>query len=198
MLGSVFGTAVAEVRLALTMNQLAALGVPIGFTAGEAGGLPTTLSVMVGGILYQWHGMLLSLDAAVDPTTRTISGTVKIEDPYGQTHSMTGMPLAVGLYVDAEIQGRPIVDAIQIAAEGLRAGDEVFIVDGEGLLDIRQAIVIHRSRNGVLLSAGVEAGEQVIVSAIRNPVRGMRLEVFDGDIIADSASTEAMSDDNEA
>ena len=61
---------------------------------------------------------------------------------------------------------------------GLRAGDEVLVLDGEGLLDVRQAEVIHRGRHTALLSAGVEAGELVIVSAIRNPVRGMRLEAM--------------------
>ena len=198
VLGTVFGTDVAEVRLALTINQLSALGVPIGFNGGGTGGLLTTLSAMVGGVLHQWQGVLTGLDAAIDPATRTIYGTVTIEDPYGQTHSMTGMPLAVGLYVDAEIQGRPIVDAIQITAEGLRPGDKVFVIDGEGLLDVRQVEVIHRNRDSVLLSAGVEAGERVIVSAIRNPIRGMRLEAMDDSVIAESTSSEAAIEDNEA
>ena len=198
VLGTVFGTDVAEVRLALTINQLSALGVPIGFSGGDAGSLSTTLSAMVGGMLHQWQGVLTGLDAAIDPATRTIYGTVRIEDPYGQAHSATGMPLAVGLYVDAEIQGRPIVDAIQITAEGLRPGDEVFVIDGEGLLDVRQVQVIYRNRDSVLLSAGVEAGERVIVSAIRNPIRGMRLEAMDDSVIAESASTEAAIEDNEA
>ena len=108
------------------------------------------------------------------------------------------MPLAVGLYVDAEIHVRLAVDAIQIAAEGLRTGDEVFVLNGEGLLDIRQASVIHRSRNTVLLSAGVEAGEKVIISAIRNPVRGMRLEAMSGSVIADSDGAESAISDDEA
>jgi len=109
------------------------------------------------------------------------------------------MPLAVGLYVDAEVQGRLAFDAIQIAAEGLRAGDEVFVLGGEGLLDVRQVSVLHRNRDTVLLASGVEAGERVIISAIRNPVRGMRLEAIDGDGIAESPrAAEPVTDDNEA
>jgi len=38
----------------------------------------------------------------------------------------------------------------------------------------------------------------VIISAIRNPVRGMRLEAMDGSVIADSVSTESAASDNEA
>lgn len=196
-LGSVFGTDAAEVRLALTVNELTALGIAIGFDGGEDGGLPTTLSANLGGAVHQWQGVLTRLDASIDPTTRTVYGTVRVDDPYQQADPSSGMPLAVGLYVGAEIAGRSIIDAIQIAAEGLRAGDEIFVLDGEGLLDVRQAEVIHRSRHAVLLSAGVEAGEQVIVSAIRNPIRGMRLEAMNNSAIADG-QTDTASVDNEA
>jgi multidrug efflux pump subunit AcrA (membrane-fusion protein) len=148
--------------------------------------------------VYRWQGALARVDAAIDPTTRTVYGTVQVEDPYGLAQSTSGMPLAVGLYVDAEIEGRLVADGIQIAAEGLRAGDEIFVLDGEGLLDIRQVDVIHRSRHSALLASGVEAGEQVIVSAIRNPVRGMRLEAMDTEAVADNVGTEPNLDDNEA
>ena len=43
----------------------------------------------------------------------------------------------------------------------------------------------------------VEAGEQVIVSAIRNPIRGMRLEAMNNSAIADG-QTDTASLDNEA
>jgi len=198
VLGSVFGTDVAEVRVALTTNQLAALGIPVGYIGGENGGLVTTLSAVMGGRVHRWEGRLTVLDAGIEATTRSVYGTVRIEDPYGDIHADSDMPLAVGLYVDAEIQGRTIVDAVQIAAEGLRAGDEVFVIDGEGLLDVRQVDVIHRNRDIVMLASGVEAGERVIVSAIRNPVRGMRLQAVDDGTIADSTGDDVTPTDNEA
>ena len=197
VLGTVFGTDVAEVRLALTDRQLASLGIPIGFSGDTDGALPVVLSGEIGGVTYRWQAALVRLDAAIDPTTRTVYGTVRVQDPYGDA-SIQGMPLAVGLYVDAEIEGRPIIDAIQIAAEGLRAGNEVFVLSGEGLLDIRQVEVVHRNRDTVLLGAGVEAGEQVIISAIRNPVRGMRLDAMDPTAVVGNPIPKSSSQDNEA
>ena len=198
VLGTVFGTDVVQVRLPLTTNQLVALAVPIGYQGTADGGLSTTLTATLGGAVHRWQGTLTGLDAAIDPATRTVYGTVIIEDPYSETSSVVDMPLAVGLYVDAEVEGRLMVDAVQIPSAGLRAGDKIFVLTGEGLLDIRQADVVHRSRSNALLSAGVEPGEQVIVSAIRNPVRGMRLQTIDGAVIADSVITEAANSDNEA
>jgi len=197
VLGTVFGTDVAEVRLALTDSQLTSLGIPIGFSGEGESALPVTLSAVVGGNSHYWRGQLTRLDAAIDPGTRSIYGTVRVEDPYG-SGAEGGMPLAVGLYVDAEIEGRPIIDAVQIMAEGLRAGGEVFVLDGEGLLDVRKVEVVYRNRSTVFLSSGVEAGDLIIVSAIRNPVRGMRLQAIDAAGIAESASATTQSEDNEA
>ena len=198
VLGTVFGTDVVQVRLPLTTNQLVALAVPIGYRGAADGGLATTLTAKIGGLVHRWQGALTGLDASIDPTTRTVYGTVVIEDPYSEISSAGDMPLAVGLYVDAEVEGRLVVDAVQIPSAGLRAGDKIFVLTGEGLLDIRQADVVHRSRSTALLSAGVEPGEQVIVSAIRNPVRGMRLQTIDGAEIADRVITEPANTDNEA
>jgi len=140
---------------------------------------------------------LAGLDAAIDPTTRTVYGTVRIDKPY-DVEAWNGAPLAVGLYVDAEVEGRLALDAIQIASEGLRAGDEVFVLTGEGLLDVREVKVLHRNRNTVLLASGVDAGDRIIVSAIRNPISGMRLQsVGDAGLAESQGATEQAPDDNE-
>ena len=197
VLGTVFGTDKAEVRLALTHNQLSALCVPIGFHGSAADGLPTTLSATMGGTQHRWQGHLNRLDAAIDPATRTIYGTVSIDDPYGTANSVSAMPLAVGLYVDAEIEGRPFVDTVQIVAEGLRAGNEVYVLNKEGLLEVRQIDVIHRNRDIIMVGSGIEACDQIVVSAIRNPMSGMRLEAIQAGGVSDAITDRQLDDDNE-
>lgn len=51
----------------------------------------------------------------------------------------------------------------------------MFLVDEEGLLDIREVDVAHANRERAVISAGLRAGEKVVVSAIRNPIEGMAL-----------------------
>jgi len=190
-----FGTDHVEIRLPLTDAQLGALGVPIGYSAPPGGGLPVDLTAQVAGKLYRWSGRVTRLDAAVDSATRVIYGTAEVSDPYGSTTAPEHMPLAVGLFVDANIAGRVIDQAIALPAEGLRAGDRVFVLNTDGQLEIRETEVIHQTAEQTVIASGVNDSELVIVSAIRNPIPGMSLEAIESfDFSQDGGAVEALAD----
>ena len=170
-----FGTDTVEIRLPLDDTQLASLALPIGFTAAPGAGLPVTLSATVAGQPQQWLGKLERLDASIDPQTRMLYAIAAVDDPYGKNVSATGMPLAVGLFVQASIEGRKMGSALVIPRDALRAGNIVFIINSQGLLEIREVEVAHTSPDRAVVSAGLQAGEQVITSPVRNPVQGMTL-----------------------
>lgn len=176
VLGRVFGTERVEIRLPLNNAQLASLGLPIGYTAGEGGGLPVTFNAEVAGQWHSWEGKLVRMDAAVDPDTRMLYAIAEVPDPYGANASDKGMPLAVGLYVDARIRGRELERATVIPGRALRAGNMVYLVDDEGRLVFRKVDVAHANPERAVISDGLSPGEQVVISAIRNPVQGMAVK----------------------
>ena len=174
---SVFSTDVAEVRLPLTDADIAALGVPIGFEAPEGAGLPVQLSTDVAGVTRRWSGQLVRLDASLDPRTRSTFGTVEVADPFDVADG--DMPMAPGLFVAAEIEGRTLADVLAIPAAGLRAGGRVFIMNDDDVLEIRSVIVAHATASVAYLSNGINEGDRIIVSPIRNPVAGMALSAIE-------------------
>lgn len=171
-----FATDKVEVRLPITYDQLSALGIPIGFVAQPGAGLKVTFSADVAGRTQVWHGELLRLDASIDRDTRTLYALAEVTDPYGANVSANGMPLAVGLYVSATIQGRNIQSAVKIPRKALRAGDTVYVLSEEGKLEIRRVGVTHSSPDFAVIDSGVRPGERLITSTIRNPIPGMSLE----------------------
>ncbi len=181
-LARVFGTDLVEVRLPLTNAQLAMLDLPIGHTAPAGGGLEVSFSARVGGTQHHWHGKLVRIDPSVDPDTRLLYATAEVDDPYGAAVSMDGMPLAVGLFVEARIEGSKRVHALQIPAKALRAGDLVYVVNDEGLLEIRDVKVATSNASLAVIHSGLEAGERVVVSALRNPIAGMLLSTISDDM----------------
>ncbi|WOJ96363.1 efflux RND transporter periplasmic adaptor subunit [Congregibacter brevis] len=178
-LAEVFSTDRVQIRLPLNNRQLAALGLPIGYAA-EAGTAPTVdFSAQVAGKTQHWTGELVRIDAAVDPSTRLIYATAEVKDPYGLGRSEDGMPMAVGLFVEAQVTGRRLENTVRIPSKGLRPGNQLFVVDSSGLLDIRTAEVAHTSAEHAVISSGLRPGERLIVSALRNPISGMALSTID-------------------
>ena len=173
---SVFSTDVAEVRLPLTDADIAALGVPIGYEADEGAGLRVQLSTDIAGATREWTGRLVRLDASLDPLTRSTFGTVEVANPFDVADG--DMPMAPGLFVAADIEGRTLADVLAIPAAGLRAGGRVFIMNDDDLLEVRSVIVAHATASVAYLSSGVEEGDRIIVSPIRNPVAGMALSAI--------------------
>ncbi|MFT5710239.1 MAG: RND family efflux transporter MFP subunit [Halioglobus sp.] len=174
IIGRAFATKVVEIRLPLNDSQLSALGLPIGYTAPEGEELDVNFSAEVAGKIQQWHGKLLRLDASIDPATRMLYASAMVLDPYGKNISSGGMPMAVGLFVEAEISGRELPNAYTIPRSALRAGELVFLIK-EGQLEVRKVTVTHSSSARAIISEGLALGEKVIVSPIRNPIQGMAL-----------------------
>ncbi|MEP5766702.1 MAG: efflux RND transporter periplasmic adaptor subunit [Halieaceae bacterium] len=173
---SAFATDQVEIRLPITYDQLAALGLPIGYVAEPGAGLDVNFSARVAGREQLWQGQLVRLDASIDSETRTLYAIAEVEDPYGANRSEYGMPMAVGLYVTATISGRELDNAVRIPRSALRAGDTVFVLDQQGMLDIRTVSVTHSSPEHAVIDSGLRAGEKLITSTIRNPIPGMALE----------------------
>ena len=178
-----FGTDMVEVRLPLDDAQLASLALPIGFVAEQGQALTVALTAQVAGKEQQWNGKLVRLDASVDPDTRMLYAIVEVADPYGSNAAASGMPIAVGLYVQAAIQGRQLRAAQTIVRDALRAGNIVFVVDQQNQLQIRQVDVIHTDADIAVISSGLQTGELVVTSPVRNPVPGMALIAIQRDTL---------------
>ncbi len=163
-LGTVFSTDVAEVRLPLTDEDLARLDLPLAFN-DRANGPEVILSANVAGGLREWSGRITRVDAAVDPTTRQISAIVEVEDPYGEGAD-NGFPMAIGLFVDAEILGPQLDRAVTLPRVAVRNDGSVFVLGPEDRLEARPVDIAAFTTAGVIITDGLEEGEEVVVSRV--------------------------------
>ena len=76
----------------------------MGFTASSENAPVVNFKAAIGNKEYFWQGRIVRVNAAIDQDTRLIYATAEVLDPYGSAAS-EGMPLAVGLFVSAEIEG---------------------------------------------------------------------------------------------
>jgi RND family efflux transporter MFP subunit len=175
-LGTVFSTDTVEVRLPLTDTQLVELGLPLGYTAENAQAAPeVTFSATLGNREYEWVGRIVRVSAAVDEATRLIYATAEVADPYG-AGAVDGMPMAVGLFVNAEIAAVGQQDAIVMPRLALRNEDKVYVINEDNRLEIRTVNVISTSEETVMVASGIRPGEHVVTSTLPNAVDGMEVE----------------------
>ena len=181
LIGQAFADDIVEIRLPLNDAQIATLDLPVGFIADADNAPLVSITSILANRHHRWLGSLQRLDATVDPSTRMLFGTAQVLDPYGQGASKIGMPLAVGLFVSAKIAGPTLENVLVISRSALRAGSLVYVLSNDNTLEIRPVEIAYISDSEVVISAGLEVGELVIRSSIRNATEGMPLEIIEQD-----------------
>jgi multidrug efflux pump subunit AcrA (membrane-fusion protein) len=104
-----------------------------------------------------------------------------VDDPYGRQAEGPVAPLVSGLFVEADITGRAIDDVILLPRGALQRDDRLLIVDDDGRLRFREVEILRRSRERIVVGAGLEPGERVCMSQLDAVTDGMRVRVY-GDL----------------
>ncbi len=176
-LGRVFSTDTAEIRLALTDAQMEELNLPMGFMADAFNAPVVKFSAKVGNTDHTWTGRIVRTLASVDQQTRMIYAVAEVQDPYG-AGSDSGTPIAVGMFVTAEIAGVNSQPAFVLPRLALRNADKVYVINDNNRLEIRTVEVISTSEDTVLIASGVQAGDKVVTSTIPAAVDGMEVRAI--------------------
>ena len=179
-LGRIFSTNVVEVRLPLSDQQLAKMDLPLAYVAKSRAEAPKVdLSCVVAGKVHHWEGRIMRTDSTYDTASRALFAIVEVPDPYGKGASSEGVPLAPGLFVDANIDGKFFENVITIPRDGLRPQDEVYIVDDKGKAEIRTVSVLDTEPDRAVLTSGIQAGELVVLSPMERSRIELTLKVLD-------------------
>jgi len=176
-LGRVFSTDVVEIRLPLTDSQLAELNLPMGYMADAFSAPLVRFSAQVGSQQHTWNGRIVRTHASVDQQTRLIYAIAEVDDPYG-LGSDSGTPMAVGMFVHADIAGVKSQSALVLPRLALRNANKVYVINDENRLEIRTVEVLSTSEDTVLVSNGLAVGDKVVTSTIPAAVDGMEVRAI--------------------
>ncbi len=179
----IYAVDAAEIRLPLPDEQLAYVDVPLSYRGGEQQTGPrVTLSADFGGRRHTWQGLIVRTEGEIDPTSRMVHVIAEVRDPYAPSNDPARPPLAVGMFVEAEIEGRTVRDVVVLPRAALRGRDQVLVVDESSRLRFRQVELLRSTGNTVLVQGGLAEGEVVCVSALDTVTDGMAVRmVMDGD-----------------
>ena len=161
----------AEVRLPIADRQLAFLNIPVSIR----GEIPkefqpeVTLTAQYAGQTLAWKGTIVRSEAEIDVSSRMVQLLARVES------SSNPVPLSIGLFVSAEIEGLAANNIVVLPREALRNDNQVLIVDKENRLRFRKIDTLRLYQDDLLIKAGLEAGERVCVSPIQTVIEGMKV-----------------------
>ena len=130
---------------------------------------------------HRWRGHIVRTEGEIDARTRMIHAVARVEDPYGRGDEPDRPPLAVGMFVDAELQGRVVPGVIVLPRVALRGRDQVVVADDQGRLRIRRVEILKRERDSLLILGGLRSGERVCVPPPSVTVEGMEVRVLEAE-----------------
>ena len=195
-LGELFATDVAEVRLPLIASDLSFIDLPRPGAKVALGQAPkVTLSARAGDRRTEWLGHIMRSEETIDPMNRMVYVVAQVVDPYGLA-KRDGAPLRSGTFVRASIEGRTQENVIVLPRQALRGKDRVWIADPVWIesekstlqewlgyrdqqtrLIFRSVDVSFADAKQVIVAAGIQHGEQVVVSLLAAVVDGMGVKV---------------------
>jgi RND family efflux transporter MFP subunit len=186
-IATMVGTDVYWVQVSLPVANLEWLEIP-----GRNGhhGSPATVIYSSGAVEIRREGRVDRLLGDVDPAGRMARLLIVVKDPLNlsRRHQGTDLPLLIGSYVAVEIRGRTIDNVVSIPRRALRelhvdgaigTREGLWLMDDADRLSSRQAEVIWRTEETVIVSNGFADGERLITSNIATPIEGMKLTVVE-------------------
>ena len=123
------------------------------------------------------EGYLYKLLPDLDPKARKARLLVTVQDPFNLQRETgeQGGKILLGSYVKVRMDAGVFDGVYVIPREALREGQRLWVITEEGRLDIREATVLWRRIDDVLVDARLSPGERLIVSRLQSPVPGMEL-----------------------
>ena len=123
---------------------------------------------------HSWKGTIVRTEGEIDAQSRMVHIVAQVSDPYGVgVQGADATPLAVGMFVEAEIFGRKIDVAYVLPRSALRGNSRVYVVDADNKLHFRDVEVLRMERERVVIGEGLSPGDRVCISALSAAVEGM-------------------------
>ena len=169
--GSMYTSNEIEVTLSVKDSDLQFLDIPMdGRKLNPDQKSIVIIKSLYKGKMQEWAGNLERVDGVIDPMTRMIKLIANFKNNFIEE---TKPILPIGLFVEAEINGKQLEDIFMIPNTALTPNDELLVLNQDDALEIRKVKVVTKMKNYILVKEGIKAGERVVISKLSIVTNGM-------------------------
>ena len=177
-IATIYAVDLAEIRLPLPDVELAYLNLPLAYRGSASRPGPrVTVRTTFAGATHAWEGRIVRTESEIDPVSRMVHVVAEVRDPYRSGPDPNRPPLAVGMYVEAEIEGRRFNQLAVIPRSALRGRDQVMVVGDDSRMRFRTIDILRLTTTSMYVPQGLRDGERVAVTTVDSPTDGMLVQV---------------------
>lgn len=186
----IYSTQSLEVRLPLTDSQVALLDLPFRNDVAAQDLPAVQLVASFAGEERQWSARITRTESMIDARSRVVYAVASVI-PVMSDAAGDDVPLAVGMFVEARIEGRYFDSVVGIPREAVRQDGTVLIVGTDNRLHFREVEVLQSTRDMAFVRLEIAEGERVNTSPIDLPTENMEVTVAgDGSVSESSLARE--------
>ncbi|MFT4688410.1 MAG: RND family efflux transporter MFP subunit [Limisphaerales bacterium] len=170
VLAQIYSVDCAEIRLPLANDSLGYVEIPESYRGDPISAVPTigpkvTLKATLGQDTFTWEGRIVRAEGSIDTRSRQLFVVAQVNDPYAR-RTAGQPPLKVGMFVEAEIQGRTLEKVFVLPRSSLRPNDEVLVINEKNELRRESLKPLWRNADVVVVSEGLKAGSLLCMTSL--------------------------------
>jgi RND family efflux transporter MFP subunit len=171
--GALYTSSEIEVTLAVKDNDLQFLSIPMdGRKLDPSEQALVEIRSFYKGKNQTWIGRLERVDGIIDPVTRMINLIAVFKNDFIETDKPN---LPIGLFVEAQIDGIILKDIYSIPVNAISENNEVYIVNNDNELVLRQLSILKKYSDFVIVKDGLKAGERIVTSKLSTASNGIKV-----------------------
>lgn len=177
-IASIYSIDVIEVRLPINNSDLALIDLPKEYRNNIAVANKSKVYLHSDAVGKQnWIANLVRTEGAIDSSTQQLYVVAQIEDPYSQLHDDM-VPIKIGQYVDAQLMGKRLNDAIVIPNSAIYQGSYVYIVN-EGVLLRKEINIQWQNSEHAIIDQGLAVGDTLVLTPMGQVSSGTRVKILE-------------------
>jgi len=175
-LAQIYSSEAIELRLPLANKDLRFINLP----EASMGDYQNYPKVSIHNTLTEpaqiWHGKVVRTEAAIDEASQQLYVLARIDQPFIKDDRLSRLPLKIGQFVRASIQGKQLESVISIPNSSLYQGAYVYLLK-EGKLQRQPVSVLWRNQQVSVIKSGLENGQQLVTTPLGQVTSGTAVEV---------------------
>lgn len=175
---SIYAIDLIEVRLPINNADLALIDLPREYRNKLSLSTDSKVHLRSDAVGKQhWLAKLVRTEGAIDASTQQLYVVAQIDDPYSQKNKDM-VPIKIGQYVNAQLSGKRLNDAIVVPNTSIYQGSYVYTVK-DNILMRKDISILWQNGTEAIISSGLEFGESLVLTPMGQVSSGTRVKVLE-------------------